>query len=140
MKLNRPGQNNWLRVSFILLLVVSCTTEVFPANDQPIPETLLLKDFRPRSIYKVPQTTVKKARYPAIDMHGHAYTKTPEQTSEWVRIMDETGIDKTVILTGETGKEFELLLPDIPSILSVSRYGVDLTIPDMTSRASGLRR
>jgi len=101
------GQNNWLCVSSILLLVVSCTTEVFSANDQPIPETLLLKDFRPQSIYKVPQTTVKKARYPAIDMHAHPYTKTPEQLTEWVRIMDETGIDKSIILTMATGKEFD---------------------------------
>ena len=109
MKLTPPGQNNWLHLSAILLLVVSCTTEVFSANDQPIPETLLLKDFRPQSIYKVPQTTVKKARYPAIDMHAHHYAKTPEQLAEWVRIMDETGIDKSIILTMATGKEFDAI-------------------------------
>ena len=73
-----------------MLLLASCTAEVFSANDRPIPETLLLKDFRPRSIYNIPKTTVKKARYPAIDMHAHNYAKTPEQLAEWVRIMDET--------------------------------------------------
>ncbi len=110
MKLMPPGRNNWLCLIAILFLVVSCATEVFSANDRPIPEILLLKDFRPQSIYNVPRTIVKKARYPAIDMHGHPYTKTPEQTAEWVRIMDETGIDKTVILTGETGKEFDAIV------------------------------
>ncbi len=51
MKLMSRGQDNWLSLSTILLLVVSCTAEVFSANDRPLPETLLLKDFRPRSIY-----------------------------------------------------------------------------------------
>jgi predicted TIM-barrel fold metal-dependent hydrolase len=103
----KPRQNNLLSLCVIVFLVVSCTVEVFSASDKPIPETLLLKDFRPESVYKVPQTTVKKARYPAIDMHGHSYARTPEQLAEWVRIMDETGIDKTVILTMSTGKEFD---------------------------------
>jgi predicted TIM-barrel fold metal-dependent hydrolase len=73
------------------------------------PEELLLRDYRPESIYRVSQTHVPQARYPVIDMHSHAYAKTDEQVSRWVRIMDEVGIDKTMILTGAVGQRFDRL-------------------------------
>ena len=70
------------------------------------PETILLKDFRPRSIYKVPVTQVPKAKYPIIDMHSHPYAKTPQEIDTWVKNMDEVGIEKTLILTMAIGAEF----------------------------------
>ncbi|MHC4559158.1 MAG: amidohydrolase family protein [Planctomycetota bacterium] len=109
MKLLTTDRNSLSHLIAIVLLVASCTTEVSFANDQASPETLLLKDFRPRSIYKIPRTKVNKARYPAIDMHAHAYAKTPEQITEWLRVMDETGIEKAIILTGATGEEFDAI-------------------------------
>ena len=42
------------------------------------PKQILLKDYRPKSIYKVPVTEVAKAKFPIIDMHSHPYAKTPE--------------------------------------------------------------
>jgi predicted TIM-barrel fold metal-dependent hydrolase len=77
---------------------------------QPSPEQLLLKDFRPRSIHNVPVTRVAKARFPVIDMHSHDYAKTDEEIAEWVRTMDELGIEKTVILSCAHGKEFDGVL------------------------------
>ena len=74
--------------------------------EQTSPETILLKDYRPRSIYKIPVTDVPKAKFPIIDMHSHAYAKTPEEISEWVRNMDEVGIEKTILLTETSGQEF----------------------------------
>jgi len=71
------------------------------------PEQLLLKDFRPRSIYKVPITSIHKARFPVIDMHTHDCAKTDQQVAEWVRTMDELGIKKTVILCQAHGPEFD---------------------------------
>jgi predicted TIM-barrel fold metal-dependent hydrolase len=94
-------------VTAVLLLSASGMTEVLSANDKSSPETLLLKDFRPRSIYNIPRTTIQKARYPAIDMHTHPYAKTPEQIAKWVQIMDQAGIDKAIVLTQSTGKEFD---------------------------------
>ncbi|HEX4485007.1 MAG TPA: twin-arginine translocation signal domain-containing protein, partial [Terriglobales bacterium] len=70
------------------------------------PETILLKDYRPKSIYKIPATEVKKAKFPIVDMHSHAYAKTPEEISRWVKTMDEAGVKKTIILSGATGQEF----------------------------------
>lgn len=75
--------------------------------EQASPETILLKDYKPKSLYKIPITDVSKAKFPIIDMHSHAYAKTPEEISEWVRTMDEVGVAKTIILTGAAGQEFE---------------------------------
>ena len=37
------------------------------------PDKILLKDYKPRSIFKIPETRVEKARYPVIDVHSHDY-------------------------------------------------------------------
>ena len=73
----------------------------------PSPETILLKDYRPKSIYKVPVTQIDKAKYRIIDMHSHPYAKTSQEIDQWVRNMDEVGVEKTTILTMTTGKEFD---------------------------------
>lgn len=77
------------------------------APEPASPETILLKDYQPRSLYNIPITEVPKAKFPIIDMHSHAYAKTPEEIAEWVRNMDEVGITKTIILTGATRQEFD---------------------------------
>ena len=77
------------------------------APDQASPETILLKDYRPRSLYKIPVTEVPKAKFPIIDMHSHAYAKTPDEIAAWVRNMDEVEVAKTIILSGATGTEFD---------------------------------
>ena len=77
------------------------------SKEQPSPETILLKDYRPKSIYKIPITQIDKAKHPIIDMHSHPYAKTPQQIDEWLKNMDECGIQKTMILTMTTGAEFD---------------------------------
>src|SRR6202161_145295 len=76
-------------------------------SKEPSPNTILLKDYRPKSIYKIPVTQIDKAKYPIIDMHSHTYAKTPQQIDEWLKNMDEVGIQKTMILTRTTGPEFD---------------------------------
>ncbi len=71
------------------------------------PETILLKDYRPQSIYKIPITQIAKSKFPVIDMHSHPYAKTAAEIDEWVRNMDEVGIEKTMILTMSTGAAFD---------------------------------
>ena len=100
-------RNIILSLSIILLTVTCCSLSVFSADKKPSPETLLLKDFRPKSVYKVPQTKIDKAKYPVIDMHTHNYAKTPEQVLDWIHAMDEVGIEKAIVLTMAVGKEFD---------------------------------
>jgi predicted TIM-barrel fold metal-dependent hydrolase len=71
------------------------------------PETILLKDYRPESMYKIPVTKIAKAKFPIIDMHSHPYAKTAPAIEEWVKNMDEVGVEKTLILTMTTGAEFD---------------------------------
>jgi predicted TIM-barrel fold metal-dependent hydrolase len=76
-------------------------------NKVASPETILLKDYRPESIYKIPVTHIPKAKYPIIDMHSHPYAKGAREIDDWVRNMDEVGVEKTIILTMATGGEFD---------------------------------
>lgn len=71
------------------------------------PTQLKLKDFRPQTIFKIPVSNIKKAKFPAIDMHSHVFAKTDEELTKWVKTMDEAGIEKTIVLTGATGKKFD---------------------------------
>jgi len=71
------------------------------------PEDILLKDYRPQSIYKIPVTEIAKAKFPVIDMHTHPYAKTEQEIEAWVRNMDEVGIERAMILTMTTGAEFD---------------------------------
>lgn len=70
-------------------------------------EDILLKDYDPVSIYKIQNTKVERAKYPIIDMHSHPYAPTPGEIEDWVRTMDAVGIQKSIILTYETGKSFD---------------------------------
>jgi uncharacterized protein len=74
------------------------------------PETLLLKDYRPRSIFKLPETRVERARYPAIDVHAHVYATTEPEIQRWIAAMDEVGVEKTIILAGSTGPAFDRVM------------------------------
>jgi predicted TIM-barrel fold metal-dependent hydrolase len=101
----KPGRN--ISPHFLMALVFTYTALGLAAEEKTGPEQLLLKDFHPQSVYKVPQTVVPKAKYPAIDMHAHVYAKTPEQVDKWVRMMDEAGVRKAIVMTMAYGKEFD---------------------------------
>ena len=73
-------------------------------------EAVTLSNFRPVSIYKVPQTTIAKAKYPVIDFHSHNYPATDADVAAWVKGMDEMNIEKTLILTSSTGTTFDSLV------------------------------
>ena len=73
-----------------------------PSKGVDLPDRLLLKDWRPRSIYKIPVTEFGKARYPVIDVHNHG-VNTADQTRAIVESMDATGVERGVIFTG-TGR------------------------------------
>lgn len=78
-------------------------------SDTGLLDTLLLKDWMPESVYNVQETDITGAQYPVIDMHAHAYARTEEEIAERVAIMDEVGIERSVVLTGATGDEFDTL-------------------------------
>jgi len=94
-------------VASTLLTFVSPGRAADPDTSSVPPDQLLLKDYRPRSIFEVPVTRVEKARFPVIDVHSHPYVQTPSQVEQWIRNMDEVGIEKSIIMVGATGKTFD---------------------------------
>jgi predicted TIM-barrel fold metal-dependent hydrolase len=68
------------------------------------PPTILLKDYRPVSIYKIPSSDIKKARHPVFDVHCHG-ARPIERLDEWVRLMDTVGVERSVIFTGASTPE-----------------------------------
>lgn len=98
------------RRSLFCLVILSLATLSPAAAQDAAPEQLLLKDYRPRSVYRVPATLPPQARFPVVDMHSHDYPKSDAQLAEWVRTMDKLGIRRTVILTQAYGAEFDRVI------------------------------
>lgn len=99
------------------LLIFLLTALPFISTAQTSPDKLLLKDYRPKSIYKIPSTEERKYTFPVIDMHSHAYAGSTEELEAWVNTMKQLNIEKTIILTFATGAKFD-------SIYDVySKYG-----------------
>ncbi len=77
---------------------------------QVLPDQLLLKDYRPKSVYKIPVSDIKKAKYPIVDVHHHARAKTAQDVDDQLKIMDSVGVETTVAFCG-TGVSFDRLCP-----------------------------
>ena len=71
----------------VILIFCSLSFPEIPLSGQNA-DNLLLKNFRPVSIYKIPVTHVDKAAYPVIDAHTHDYAKTDEEIVQWLKNMD----------------------------------------------------
>jgi predicted TIM-barrel fold metal-dependent hydrolase len=73
-------------------------------------DSLLLKDYHPQSIFRIPQTRVLKAKYPAVDMHMHAPRggNLDSIALAILKNMNETNVLKTILFCG-TGKGFDQL-------------------------------
>ena len=89
---------------FLILAMVFCPSLMVVSQD---PDTLKLKDFRPVSIYRTPQSNIVKAKYPIIDFHSHDYPETDQEVDAWVKNMDESGVAKSIILSYATGARFD---------------------------------
>jgi len=95
-------------LTILFVCMANATGFCLDANSSG-PNGLLLKDYNPQSIYNIPKTSIAQARFPVIDMHTHAYAKTPQQIADWVKTMDAVGIAKCIVLTGTTGPSFDAL-------------------------------
>lgn len=109
---------------------------------QPGPmDSILLKNYAPGSSLVTFSTFVPKSKYAAIDVHTHDVAKTAVEVGDWVRTMDEVGIQTSVILTGAVGAAFdtlvELYLRPFPGrfVLFCGMDKTDIDKPDYPERA-----
>jgi predicted TIM-barrel fold metal-dependent hydrolase len=68
---------------------------------------LLLESFRPKSMLRVPETKLARARFPVVDVHTHFREKfrgSAEQLEAWVKLMDRNNIAVSVSLDGQWGE------------------------------------
>lgn len=72
-----------------------------------LPNNLLLKDWQPKSLYKIPITQIERAKFPVIDMHAHNYTLTDNDIAERAQILEQLNVEKSVVFVENTGKEFD---------------------------------
>lgn len=82
------------------------TTEVRPGNCQapefPAPSIL---DYRPRSTLVVPAHPVPRAKFPAVDFHGHPFglTDTPEGLARLGAAMDSLNVRVMIVANNQMG-------------------------------------
>jgi len=93
-----------MKFTFTALIFIMINISLINAQDI---QNLKLKDYRPKSIHKTKETTINKARYTVIDMHSHPYATNEQEIANWVKTMDEFGIEKTIILSMATGTKFD---------------------------------
>jgi predicted TIM-barrel fold metal-dependent hydrolase len=99
------------------IFLLCCLSVAYMSVTAQDASNLLLKDFRPVSIYKIPVTSVDKAAFPVTDVHSHDYARTDAEIVQWIKNMDACGIEKTIVLTQTSGPKFD-------SIYSLySKYG-----------------
>ena len=91
---------------FVLVLVLISIS----AFSQKEADNLLLKDFKPVSIYAIPVTIPSTAKFPVIDMHSHPYAQSRADLDGWVKTMDQMGITKTIVHTMAVGSTFDSLV------------------------------
>ncbi len=100
-----------IRLTTVLFLLTGiltfCTGGKEKIFEEKTSDEILLKDYRPYSLYNIPKTTVKHAKFQSIDIHAHQYATSPDLVDEWVKTMDDAGIEKTIILATCTGTKFD---------------------------------
>jgi len=103
----RINRRDWMMLSGAGLAIepgAAQTQQAAPAPagdlDTVLPDQLLLKDYRPKSVYKIKVSDIKKSKYPCIDTHHHAGARTPEQVDNEIKIMDEAGLESSVAFMG----------------------------------------
>jgi predicted TIM-barrel fold metal-dependent hydrolase len=86
---------------------LACVTTA--AADEP--PGLLLREFKPRSMLKVPVHEVGRAAFPAVDVHNHVNDARggdrPVPVAELLARMDRLNLKRIVILTGRWGETLQ---------------------------------
>ena len=101
-------KKNCLILAVIALLSASCAAPKGENASANPADKILLKDFNPTVVNNLPVTKVDRAKYTIIDMHSHDYAVNQEEIAQWVKVMDEVGVENTAIMhCSWIGRPFE---------------------------------
>ncbi|MDQ6771299.1 MAG: amidohydrolase [Gemmatimonadota bacterium] len=111
------------------------TTEIRPRSCmKPEAEPPTILDYRPRSTLVVPEHVVKKARYPAIDFHGHpqAMLGSVESLARMGADLDALNVRMIIVannVSGDELKRMEATINSSPSMKDRVRVlaGIDVS-------------
>jgi len=69
-------------------------------------------------------------------VHSHDYAPTEAAVERWVETMDAVGLEKTIILSGATGRRFDQIMARFGKHPKRFIVGAGLITPASTNRAS----
>ena len=81
-----------------------------PPLDGKSGRELLLRNFRPVPMLKVPEHLLKRAKFPVVDLHTHFFHRlkhSPDQLEHFVELMNRHNIAVCVSLDGRLGERFD---------------------------------
>ena len=85
-----------------ILLVI---TAVLIISNTANAQDLSFEDYNPKSTLVVPGNSVKKAKFPFIDVHGHQYRMATQDLKPVITAMDTLNLQVMVNLSGRTGED-----------------------------------
>jgi predicted TIM-barrel fold metal-dependent hydrolase len=104
-------------IAGLIFLAVSGASRFTPGQDSAGPpldgregRLLALPNFRPRSMLRVEEHRLTRAKFPAVDLHTHFRVRlhhSPEALDDWVKLMDRNNIAVCASLDGRLGDELE---------------------------------
>ena len=101
------------------------TTETRPGSCQapefPPPSIV---DYRPRSTLVTPQHLVPKAKFPVVDIHGHASLSSPESVATIIQAMDALNLRVFVSADNSSGERLARALATISASPHKDRFRV----------------
>lgn len=99
-----------IRILCFFVFVAPLAGQSPPAPDGREGRNLLLENFRPRPMLKVPEHRLARAKFPVVDVHTHFRHKfrgSVEELDAWVKLMDRNKIAVCVSLDGQWGELFD---------------------------------
>jgi len=76
-------------------------------------QEISFEDYNPKSTLVVPETIIKKAKFPFIDVHGHQYRMPNQNLTPVIEAMDSLNMSIMVNLSGRSGKDLQKSVQNI---------------------------
>ena len=102
-------QVSFLALAILFVLLRRASAEDSPPLDGKNGRDLVLDQFQPESMLKVPEHLLQRAKFPVVDVHMHPRIRlnsSPELLDDYVKLMDAQNIAVSVSLDGGMGEQF----------------------------------